>query len=433
MVGGGVLKEMEDYSPFQELGKQYTGGLIWEYVSWVLKKALERKTSTLFFLARDGEILYKTAQRMVNQWELPIECKYLYCSRYALRMPSYALIGEEAYSLLFYDGYYVTRRTVLQRVSLTEEEVTVLFVELGLESSCLDDRLTKAELNAFCFLLEKNKKFNDLLKLKSRLAQEDTFSYFKQEGLLNLNEICIVDSGWTGSMQRSLRQLLDAMSYQGKISGFYFGLYNQSSDPRDGEYFSWYFSKSSGLCRKIQFSNNLLECMMAATHGMTKGYKTVDGVVSPKLEERDFREIEKVQAHQNGILSYVDERLINQQNFEGVSSVKRGRKIIHQTMVKPSCLLAKLYGSFHFCDDVSEAYQFSLAEEKQIERLDDYLIWKRIYRKLIKSFCRIDLKEDKKTELFWIFGTISFLPARKQWFYRWNVYVWEWIRLIKKN
>ncbi|MFR1474267.1 MAG: hypothetical protein ACLSB9_00195 [Hydrogeniiclostridium mannosilyticum] len=60
--------------------------------------------------------------------------------------------------------------------------------------------------------------------------------------MLDGDPVAVVDTGWTGSIQRSLRQLLRSAGGNGGISGFCFGLYQEPKDPADGDYMAWYFS-----------------------------------------------------------------------------------------------------------------------------------------------------------------------------------------------
>lgn len=55
------------------------------FVRWVLEEAQADGIKTLFFLARDGYILQQIGQILAPVHFSSIECKYFYCSRYALR------------------------------------------------------------------------------------------------------------------------------------------------------------------------------------------------------------------------------------------------------------------------------------------------------------------------------------------------------------
>ena len=81
------------------------------------------KFKKVYFLARDGYLLYKLANEICEKNNLNIDCRYLYCSRFSLRMPSYHIIGDEAQKLLFSKGYYYTTKSVLERADLNENEI----------------------------------------------------------------------------------------------------------------------------------------------------------------------------------------------------------------------------------------------------------------------------------------------------------------------
>ena len=87
------------------------------------------------------------------------------------------------------------------------------------------------------------------------------------------------------------------------------------------------------------------------------------------------------------------------------------------------------YGQFMFCDDLTDGDRMSLASAEQIEQLKDYSIIRRIVGRLRGgSMCK------GKGELFWPCGTAAFLPLCKNLWYRFNIFVWEWIKYaIKRN
>ena len=75
-----------------DLIKEFVGPILFDYVWWILYQAQQRGIQRLYFLARDGYLLREIAQQFCARFGLKIECRYLYCSRAALRMPSYHLL-----------------------------------------------------------------------------------------------------------------------------------------------------------------------------------------------------------------------------------------------------------------------------------------------------------------------------------------------------
>lgn len=68
------------------VGYAFSGIVLFDYVNWVLKQASSRKIKRLFFIARDGYILKKIADVIINNNDLNTETFYLYGSRNAWRV-----------------------------------------------------------------------------------------------------------------------------------------------------------------------------------------------------------------------------------------------------------------------------------------------------------------------------------------------------------
>ena len=78
----------------KEIYKRVLAPTLYEFVMWVLQKALQSGKKRLYFLARDGYQMYLAARQLCKQYDLDIECRYLKVSRYAVRVPEYHLLGE---------------------------------------------------------------------------------------------------------------------------------------------------------------------------------------------------------------------------------------------------------------------------------------------------------------------------------------------------
>jgi len=409
----------------EPLSQMFTGPLLFHYVWWVLWQAKSRNIHMLYFLARDGYLLWKIAQQFCDTFHLPIECRYLYASRASLRMPTYHLIGKEAMELLTLGGYQVTLFSLLRRAELTSEERTAVYNDCGMEQPNENRLLTRSDLDKWRKALLNSKVFYDFIFRKSKAAYGNAIGYFRQEGLFDQREVALVDSGWTGSMQRSLRQLLQSAGFNGGLIGFYFGMYAVPKSPEDGTYLTWYFNHNSSPHIKIPFCNNLFECLLSAPHGMTTGYCLRGGAYEPEqLPAPQGAELDNIHENIGLVLEYVQDRLkeLDFVAFCRENALRETRKRIRRYMAHPTRAEATYYGRFLFCDDTTEAYRFSLADKSQIHALKGYSIPARVWRRLFSK------GNAAVPELYWPYGTIAFLPCWKRWWYRWNVYVWEWLR-----
>ena len=416
------LELMDKYS-FRAIGP-----VMYEYTLWVLTEAQKRGFKRLYFLARDGYLLCEIAKKICSKQSFDIECRYLYCSRYSLRMPSYHLIGEEAFDLLLLNGYYITPKTLLMRAEFDPSEQNEIYRQLKItdENKVLSDY----EFGKLADKLKENKFYINSVIEKSKTAYKPAIDYFRQEDLFENDYIAIVDSGWTGSMQRSLRILMESAGYKGKFCGFYFGMYAKPKESIDGEYLNFYFDWEAGIMHKIMFNNNLFECMLSAPHGMTLRYDYSDWISTPVLAEYQKNEMHWLVEHQiQGALKYSEEHTDKKDfTYDYKKSLRICYKILKRTMVFPTADEVKMYSRFMFCDDVTEGYHLTLTEKNMKQALNDNMLVPRVFRKLFRI-----KKHTAVSKPLWIYGLTAEYPAPLRLWYRLNILAWDILKFLLKR
>ena len=405
------------------LSKKQIAPVLCDYVYWVLKEAEKHGITTLYFLARDGYTLRKIAGEICEKKNFSIECKYLYCSRASLRMPSYHILEKkEIYNLLFLGGYHVSLQSFFERAEIPREKWSCILKESGIPCNVdLERELTHWEICDYRNHFERSNLFFHLLIQNSKNAYPNTIAYFRQEGLLTQETVGIVDSGWAGSMQRSLRQLLQSAGFKGKIVGFYFGMYEEPKEPEDGEYSCWYFSRKRSKLNKILFCNNLFECFLFAPHPMTISYQKCGMRVEPVFacSTKEYATKEQIKEQILGIMSGA-EKCMNHLD----SSCKRSEAVLRHIMAFPNQNISQVYGNFLFCDDITERYQIPLVDKSQEKALKQYILPKRVFRKIFKWG-----KREPFVELYWPYGTIAQIQNRwKKWWYWINFFLWQCLK-----
>lgn len=416
-----TTNDPNSYNLIYDYSYRVIGPIVYEYVSWVLHEALKRGYRKLYFLARDGYILCKAAKKICSNLHIDMECRYLYCSRAALRMPSYHLIGEEAFDLLLQEGYSTTAKTILKRADFDESQIEEFLDSIGVDNG--DECLNGVTFRQFTDILRDNDLFKKIVLEKSLVAYQTAIDYFKQEKLFESDYIAIVDSGWVGSMQRSLRQLVRSVGYTGKLCGFYFGVYSNAKSVDDGEYLTFYFDKTHNIKNKVMFNNNLFECMLSAPHGMVKGYRytdsTVDPVFADSYDEDDIRLINK---QIDGAMAYFDMQLINSANYNKKRSIAKCYKILKQVMVYPTVDEANLYKSFWFSDDITEENKKPIVSFADTDKLNGYVFVLRIIKKVFGS------PNIANADLFWVHGSMATVSGLKKIWYKSNVLLWDFMK-----
>lgn len=240
------------------------------FVQWVLGQALAEGVSRLYFLARDGWFPYQMGRCLCQAWGLPLDCRYLYGSRYAWRLPLYHLDHAGAVRQLCGKLKYAHPENVLRQGGLSTQEREALLAELGLEKTVPAKELAGKLLSSSTFTA--------CLDRHSRQAFPALGGYLDQEGLLEPVSWAVVDSGWMGSTQETLAEVLRCLGWKGTVRGYYAGLYRK---PLAGEWNCFFFRPGKDWKMQRGMEPSFFEGVFAAPQGMTLGYDEIHGEFIP--------------------------------------------------------------------------------------------------------------------------------------------------------
>lgn len=349
------LSEKEEKLTPQNITMLYVmAPIMCRYVLWVLKEALDAGKKRLYFLARDGYSMYCTAKVFCEKLDIPMECRYLYCSRYAWRSAEYGLLGKDSLAYICLGGIEVTFSKLMRRAGLSFEEAMEVAEQVDFVEK-RDKALSYAEVKAMEPVLADCPLFLEKLEAHSREKYPSVCEYLRQEGLLEDSPYAIVDSGWTGSMQKCLQHLLTSMGYQGNVEGYYFGMYEYPPDIDKQLYHTYYFSPEEQLRRKVYFSNSLFECIFSSPEGMTVGYESAEKKSYPAFEKPENPNKQKIESSTAYLEQYVA-ALAENYGMEVLNITDDFREtaaqLLYYFMGKPTVEEAEEFGSYIFCDDV---------------------------------------------------------------------------------
>lgn len=317
---------------------------------WVLQQAAKKKINKLFFLARDGYPVYVVSKYLADHYEMGIECKYFYCSRYSLRVPMYSENIEETLDHVCRGGIDVTFRKVLLRSGFTDEVIERMKSEF--DDIVMDETIPYPKLQEIKTRLADSKEYLNLLIHRSKGCWENTRLYFEQEGML-LDNIGIVDSGWTGTTQKSICDIRERCGVNRSVNGFYFGLFEVPRDCDEQDYHCCYFAPKTDFLNKVFFSNCLFEVLFHANHGTTCGYRKEKGI-SPILEQ--YKESEYIDALTACLYAFTEKAveqagsgLLSNDSRETIKILSRSLRTF---MWNPTASEADYFGRFTFSDDL---------------------------------------------------------------------------------
>ena len=256
----------------------------------------------------------------------------------------------------------------------------------------------------------------------------------------------VVDSGWTGTTQQVLEELLNAVKERNLVGepkwpdgcgqpqkhifveGFYWGLFDLPKNADPSRYHTFYFSWKENfpwmenLRRKVEFSNSLFEAIFSAPDGMTVGYETAEknGHICyiPRHNRKQGLQAEKINKQMERILEYTKRWLQNQSSSDGwrnvaekESMVRMIYQMLRHFMARPSMEEAKVYGSYRFSDDVTEERTHPMALPLSEEELSGSHILERMLRLYVK-------KDLPVKESAWYEGSAALYSERANWHQR---------------
>lgn len=337
------------------------------FVLWLLREASRAGIERLYFLARDGYLMYCAAQIYCAKLHLPIECRYLCCSRYSLRLPLFHLDTETALEYICRGGIDVTMEKILNRAGLEEEEQRQVMENLQKKNLPYgrSDAIPYAALGEIRGSLRRCRFFMERMCRHSREAFPALKAYMLQEGALDQTKASLVDSGWTGSMQKDLNRLFEALGREEPMEGYYWGLYELPGGVGRESYHCYFFTPEHGLREKVRFNNCLFEAVFSAPHGMTLGYEKVEegtpagngGRCRPVYAPLDEKRKRFMEQTERWMLAYTErlaESLPSLETVDVRAQKKVIRKLLAQFMGTPGREEARVYGSLSFSDDVLE-------------------------------------------------------------------------------
>lgn len=264
-----------------QVGSGYSAEILLPYVLWVLQESIKKGIRKLFFVARDGYILKKVADIVIEKYNYTIATSYLYGSRKAWRLPSIKSDGFDLqeFFLWNYPGQIYTYQRFAEIFGLTMEELKLFlpFIKEG------QPELSRPLVQEIMKILEmQQEQLADLICKKQREQNAAAVSYLYQEIGEEQSNIAFVDLIGSGYTQKCLADLMEGF-YQEPVRTFFYRLdCCKSSDKNINDAF---------FPNRIKMGN-VIEILCGAPHGQTNGYKYINDSWLPVLGEDEGTKLE---------------------------------------------------------------------------------------------------------------------------------------------
>jgi len=264
-----------------QVGYGFAAQILLPYVVWVLQESLKKGFHKLFFIARDGYILKKIADILIESYSYPIATEYLYGSRRAWRLPSISVDNADIEELIrwSYPERICYYKEIADIFGMSVEELRGIVPAIR----NTDIKISRSLVNDLIQLLVKNEKsIMEKVVEKQKEKREAAIQYLQQELDCKNERIAFVDLIGSGYSQRCLGNLIKGF-YKGPVETFFYRLDNCKKEEHNINY--PFFSN------RIQMSN-LAEVLCGAPHGQTDGYEKKGKKWVPILGQDEGRKLE---------------------------------------------------------------------------------------------------------------------------------------------
>jgi predicted HAD superfamily hydrolase len=338
------------------IGTKIAGPILLGYVIWILKTAKQRKVKTIYFIARDGQILLQIAQKIQNKVAPDIELRYLYGSRQAWHLPAMNSIGEREFNWIFEADPFLTIDIIARRLELSPILIIDELKRISDKQWTSHQKLTHSDIQQLKRVLCETHLLKRILENANK-NREALIEYLKQENLWENNSWILVDLGWKGRLQDSLQNIFHFSGKNQSIYGLYFGLIDTHTSKNKKAYFFYPGCNVPNQDIGNKFVN-FLEIFTAADHGGTLSYyfDSITHSWKPKLTETNNSDVIRwgLDPLRNGLTKYIEEITeyldcfaIDENNFFTELSFN----IMKNTLNHPDLQDAKMLGKFPFSSD----------------------------------------------------------------------------------
>lgn len=253
------------------------------FADWIFCHAECLKVDKLMFMARDGQLLFFTAEALAPyRSNAPTEMQYFYGSRRALHAPGFDDV-EIAMSWLLENTPVFTLRDLADRAGLQLTHVAEIARDYGIH----DTHRSLTAMERRCLIeVVRDARFVEALCKNSREQWLPAYEYYSGLGF-GESPVIMVDVGWSGKMQASLVRLIaKGIGATPKIHGAYLSLSDAvcAGAGNTIEGFLNIFHRRHGA-NPLDHYRGVIETVLAADHGTTVGFCQRDGRVSPVLAD----------------------------------------------------------------------------------------------------------------------------------------------------
>ncbi|MGV3710562.1 MAG: hypothetical protein ACO1Q7_17155 [Gemmatimonas sp.] len=216
-------RTFEPARPFWwRFGFSVAGPLLVGFSWWLQEKMREDGVKRAYFMLRDGDVLKRIYDVLMEGNPNAIPSALLESSRRAFMLPALGPSAPSLTSQLFVSENPRPVREFLERLRIKTDDLTSAFLQAGFTSpdqivgSDQVDKLSRLFANA-----------KVMQRISARAAEERALlmDYLKQEGVAGNDRVALVDIGWNATIQKSLNHAANTAGVKNDVVGYYLGTF----------------------------------------------------------------------------------------------------------------------------------------------------------------------------------------------------------------
>jgi Predicted hydrolase (HAD superfamily) len=293
-----------------EIGCSIGGAILFPYVAWILRQCEVKGIERLYFMARDGYVIKKIADKIIDSYNLNIRTFYFYGSRKAIRMPSL--------DLDFSNMEQIVENSFIFSIHTLEEIADLFEVPIGVIKSFypasgllgkkkLSMGLVKKIVGILC-------KDDEFMRYVYEIQQEKKkllVSYIRQEVKEINYKVAFVELFGNGLTQECLAKVCKEIS-DVPLQSFYLNKLKHRNEDLGVSYVY--------LPANLPFSH-MIEVLCRAPHGQTNGYKKENHLIIPVLSEGEEKLLKShgYDFYIDGVIRFTETYIKAMQSNQGVN------------------------------------------------------------------------------------------------------------------
>ena len=298
MAGASRLARLDDPSSedhrtvtLRDVAAGVAAPVVVAFVLWLFDRARREGVERLYFLAREGQVLYEVAKQLRARLTLPIELQYLCVSRQSLNIAAARELTDEELAWVLTHAASNSIRTIVARLGSGPDEIASALKAEGWGPEHWDDPIGTEQLPRLLKTITRPKVRR---QLESRMTETRQLAveYLEQEGVFDPLRIGLVDTTGGGSQLRAIGRLRHERQLP-PIRGYlvFRGSPQFIPDDKEVEQISGWFGDEVRRCGYGPTPGRaaLMEVICAADHGTTLGYERDGDRIRLQLNETQAR------------------------------------------------------------------------------------------------------------------------------------------------